>query len=238
MRKHSKTVAALLAVAVLAPAGDHGLARPPTARVKKVSDPAAAKKMIAACPPIAFIRRASYGMRGTNAVMFAIRTGVGSAICVYDPRKPDAGAKTIFKTDKGFIFNMNPSYDAKKLVFSYKTENRQPFHIWQINVDGTGLKQLTRGRYHDVSPVYCPDGRIVFTSSRVESYSMCQNFLACGLHIMNADGSNLRRIDWTTLCTLSPAVLEDGSILCTRWEYQDKNIFGWEGLWTINPDGR
>jgi hypothetical protein len=48
----------------------------------------------------------------------------------------------------------------------------------------------------------------------------------------------MRRIDWTTLCTTSPAILSDGSILCTRWEYQDKNIFGWGGLWTINPNGR
>jgi hypothetical protein len=48
----------------------------------------------------------------------------------------------------------------------------------------------------------------------------------------------VRRFDYTTLCTLSPFVMKDGSILCTRWEYQDKNIFGWEGLWTINPDGR
>ena len=67
---------------------------------------------------------------------------------------------------------------------------------------------------------------------------MCQNFLACALHICNADGSNLRRFDFTTLCTITPAVLPDGSIICTRWEYQDKNIFSWQGLWTIHPDGR
>jgi len=56
--------------------------------------------------------------------------------------------------------------------------------------------------------------------------------------MMDGDGTNLRRIDHTTLCTLSPSVLRDGSILCTRWEYQDKNIFGWEGLWTLHPNGR
>ncbi len=197
-----------------------------------------AAAMLEACPPLAFIRRADYGMRGTNAVMFAHRTGKGSAICTYDPAKPAQGAKTIFETGEGFVFDMNPSYDGRKLVFSHKTKNDEPFHIWEIGADGTGLRQLTRGPYHDVSPVYYPDGRIVFTSSRVESYSLCQNYLACALHIMRGDGSDLRRIDFTTLCTLSPSILQDGSILCTRWEYQDKNIFGWQGLWTINPDGR
>ncbi|MCP4452345.1 MAG: hypothetical protein GY809_12860, partial [Planctomycetes bacterium] len=194
--------------------------------------------MIKACPPLAFIRRDNYGMNGTNAVMFAQRTGKGSAICTYDPAHPEAHAKTIFKTDDGFIFNMNASYDGRTLVFSYKEAVNEPFHIWEIGVDGQGLRQLTRGPYHDVSPVYYPDGRIVFTSSRVESYSLCQNYLACALYIMKADGRDIRRFDFTTLCTLSPSILQDGSILCTRWEYQDKNIFGWQGLWTVNPNGR
>ena len=200
--------------------------------------PKIAAKMIAACPRVAFIRRASYGMAGMQSVMFGQRTGKGSAICVYDPARPKDGAKTIFETTDGFIFNMNPSYDGKRLAFSYKQKPDDPFHVWEIATDGSGLRQLTRGPYHDFSPVYYPDGRIIFSSSRVESYSLCQNYLACALYAIKGDGSDMRRIDWTTLCTLTPAVLEDGSILCTRWEYQDKNIFGWGGLWTVNPNGR
>ncbi len=200
--------------------------------------PEIAAKMIAACPPVAFIHREHYGMRGMQSVMFGQRTAKGSAIRVYDPARPKDGARTIFETTEGFIFNMNPSYDGTRLVLSYKETVDEPFHVWEIGVDGSGLRQLTRGPYHDFSPVYYPDGRIIFSSSRVESYSLCQNYLACALYAIKPDGSDMRRIDWTTLCTLTPAVLEDGSILCTRWEYQDKNIFGWGGLWTINPDGR
>jgi|GEM_PF-3326777 len=48
----------------------------------------------------------------------------------------------------------------------------------------------------------------------------------------------MRCIDFTTLCTSVPAVLPDGSILCTHGECQDKNIFSWQSLWTIHPDGR
>jgi hypothetical protein len=204
-------------------------------------DPADAKtaaQMIAACPPIAFVRRANYGLNGMQSVMFAQRTSKGSAICVYDPAKPEKGAKTIFETADGFIYSMNPSYDGKRLVFSYKTRLDEPFHIWEIATDGSGLRQLTRGPYHDFGPVYYPDGRIIFSSSRVESFSLCQNYLACALYVIKPDGSDMRRIDWTTLCTTTPSVMADGSILCTRWEYQDKNIFGWGGLWTINPNGR
>ncbi|MEI8079987.1 MAG: hypothetical protein WCH61_10220, partial [bacterium] len=159
-------------------------------------------------------------------------------ILVYDPATPETPPRMIFETLVGFIWDIRPSYDNTKLLMSYKETNDQPFHVWEIGIDGSGLKQLTSGPYHDFNPVYYPDGRIVFCSSRVESYSLCQNFLASALYIMNGDGGNLRRIDFTTLCTSAPAILPDGSILCTRWEYQDKNIFQWQGLWTINPDGR
>ena len=48
---------------------------------------------------------------------------------------------------------------------------------------------------------------------------------------------NSHRADCNTLCDVTPYVMEDGSILFTRWEYQGKNIFCTRGLWTINPDG-
>ncbi len=111
------------------------------------------------------------------------------------------------------------------------------FHIYDINIDGSALRQITTGRFHDVSPVYLPDGRVCFNSTRVESFSLCQNFLSAALYTINTDGANLRRLEYNTLCDTTPYVMDDGSILFTRWEYQDKNIFCTEALWTINPDG-
>ncbi|NQT53997.1 PD40 domain-containing protein, partial [bacterium] len=192
------------------------------------------------CPPIAFLKRQAFGRHGTNGTMHARVHGVGSAICLLDPRKPDAGPKTIFDDPQGFIFDMSPSYDATRLVFAYKKDvpkRQDSFHIYEINVDGTGLRQLTQGRFHDFSPAYLPDGRIVFNSTRVESFSLCQDFLAAALYVIDGDGSNLRRLEYNTLCDQTPFVMDDGSVLFSRWEYQDKNIFCTQALWTINPDG-
>jgi mono/diheme cytochrome c family protein len=176
-----------------------------------------------------------------------INTGVkmGSKICIFDPQRPEDGTKTIFDSEKGFIFDMSLSYDAKKILFSFMDnvkENvksqKDSFHIWQINVDGSGLQRLTEGPFHDASAVYLPDGRIVFCSTRVQSFSVCQDFLAAAMYIMNGDGSGLRRLEYNTLCDTTPFVMDDGLILFTRWEYQDKNIFCVQGLWTINPAGK
>ncbi|MHC4504071.1 MAG: HzsA-related protein, partial [Planctomycetota bacterium] len=116
-------------------------------------------------------------------------------------------------------------------------KNIDSFHIYEIGVDGTGLRQITTGRFHDVHPIYLADGRICFTSTRGKSYSMCQPGLASALFTMNADGSDIRRIEFSTLADMSPYQLDDGSILFTRWEYQDKSLFTLQSLWTVNPDG-
>ncbi|MEI8235374.1 MAG: hypothetical protein WCH57_11920 [Verrucomicrobiota bacterium] len=194
---------------------------------------------IARTSRIAMIRRAPNSRNGTNAIMFATHpTKDGSSIFLFDPAHPEQKAVSIFDCPEGYIFDLCPSFDGRSLLFACRQKPDDPYHVWEIGTDGHGLRQITSGPFHDFNPVYYPDGRIVFSSSRVESYSMCQNFLACALHICNPDGSNLRRIDFTTLCTIAPAVMPDGSIICTRWEYQDKNIFSWQGLWTIHPNGR
>ncbi len=199
------------------------------------------------CPPIVFLKRTARGRKGTNGTMLGqINRGVkmGSKICIFDPQHPEEGTRTIFDSEKGFIFDMSLSYDAKKILFSFMDnikENikaqKDSFHIWEINIDGSGLRQLTDGPFHDGSAVYLPDGRIVFCSTRVQSFSVCQDFLAAAMYIMNGDGSGLRRLEYNTLCDTTPFVMDDGLILFTRWEYQDKNIFCVQGLWTINPAG-
>jgi len=198
------------------------------------------------CPPVAFILRQPHTRHGTNATMHVRVHGRGSAIAVLDPSarlragpsSPDQKPRVIFEDPEGYVFDMSPSYDATKLVFAFKKKVREDsFHIYEIGADGTGLRQITRGPYHDFSPVCLPDGRICFNSTRVESFSLCQNFVACALYVVDADGSNLRRLEYNTLCDLTPFVMDDGTILFSRWEYQDKNIFCTEALWTINPDG-
>ena len=42
-----------------------------------------------------------------------------------------------------------------------------------MNIDGTGLRQLTSSKYNDIDPVYTPDGNIVFLSDRANTYGGC-----------------------------------------------------------------
>ncbi len=75
------------------------------------------------------------------------------------------------------------SHDGKRVLFGYcrfypDSEPRRDktakadipedafYHLYEMNLDGTGLRRLTRGRYDDFSGRYLPDGSIVFLSTR------------------------------------------------------------------------
>ena len=47
------------------------------------------------------------------------------------------------------------------------------YHVFEMNIDGSGVRQLTRGKYDDFDARYLPDGRIVFLSTRRGQFIQC-----------------------------------------------------------------
>lgn len=196
-------------------------------------------------PSVLFVKRHHFGRPfgvGTRAFYKSVVAKPGCGIWLFDPRQ--RSEREIFHCDCATIMSMSLSFDTACALISMNAtmgdENKlQPssFHIFEVTLrDGT-LRQISSGDYHDIDPIYLSDGRIAFVSTRVESYQMCQNAPASALYTMAADGSDQRRIEFGTLSDFSPWQLDNGSILFTRWEYQDKSVFSLQGLWSINPDG-
>ncbi|MGD0090664.1 MAG: family 16 glycoside hydrolase [Planctomycetota bacterium] len=161
----------------------------------------------------------------------------GCGIRIFDPAQPGQAAKSIFNDPAGCIYDMNVSYDAATLFFSYRRKDEKYWHLWRIGSDGGGLKQLTDGPYYDVSPCLLPDGDIVFVSTRRFGYTVCQPGPTSNLHRMSPDGSNISCVSMNTLSDLSPQMLPDGRVLFTRWEYIDRDLTFRQSLWTQYPDG-
>src|SRR5210317_2179294 len=44
---------------------------------------------------------------------------------------------------KGFIGKITLSFDAKKVIFDFRETARSGFRIWEVNLDGTGLRQIS-----------------------------------------------------------------------------------------------
>ena len=138
---------------------------------------------------------------------------------------------------EGTIRDPAVHYDAKRIVFSWRKKGMDQFHLYEINVDGTGIKQLTRGLYDDIEPTYLPNDKIMFVSSRVKRWVQCWLSPVAVLHHCDADGKNVRQISANVEQDNTPWPLPDGRILYMRWEYVDRSQVDYHHLWTVNPDG-
>jgi hypothetical protein len=138
----------------------------------------------------------------------------------------------------GSFWRPDLSFDAKKIVFSYKPHNEKAFHLYEINADGTGLVQLTAGIYDDLDPLYLPDGHILFSTTRGHTYVRCMPPTnAFSLARCDADGKNVYLVSYNNEPDYLPSVMDDGRVIYTRWEYTDKPLWRAQKLWTMNPDG-
>ncbi|MCL1921279.1 MAG: hypothetical protein FWG50_09425 [Kiritimatiellaeota bacterium] len=163
----------------------------------------------------------------------------GCSIRIFDPSAPDAAAKVIFAEEDSVIMDLELSFDARTVFFSMRRHRAPCWHIYEIGVDGRGLRQITEGLHHNVSPAPLADGRIAFISSRTPGYhTVCQSGPATHVHTMARDGSDVRRLSSNTLTDFNLSALRDGRLLFTRWEYVDTTLTYRQGLWTQHPDGR
>jgi hypothetical protein len=183
-------------------------------------------------------------------------------------------------TNPGSFLRPTLSYDARRVLFAWcrhypklagepnKLDKKNVpedafYHLFEMNLDGTGVRQLTHGKYDDFDGRYLPDGRIVFLSTRrgqflqagresaartVAQPDLPDCYVRCGggperpvavytLHTMNADGGALCAISPFEMFEWTPEMARDGSILYSRWDYVDRDNMPYMGLWAIHPDG-
>jgi len=194
--------------------------------------------------PILFVVRQQYRPDHHNTeTMFQtgeINTGSftgGGALKAVDFGK-GGEVRTLLDVPKGVARDPDVSFDGTRALFSMRRDVKDDYHLYEVNADGTGLTQLTFGPgVTDIDPLYLPDGRIAFTSTREPKYCMCNRHIMGGLFRMEADGANLHQIGHSTLHEGHGSLTPDGRILYDRWEYVDRNFGDAQGVWTCNPDG-
>lgn len=112
------------------------------------------------------------------------------------------------------------------------------WRIYKINKDGTGLTQLTFtditinsaqfnapgstlndfSLYDDIDPIWLPDGRICFVSTRYPGNSDYATTRVTNLFVMNADGTNMHRITTEANGAERPVIDPiTGQIVYSRW---------------------
>ncbi|MBR4172620.1 MAG: PD40 domain-containing protein, partial [Kiritimatiellae bacterium] len=128
-------------------------------------------------------------------------------------------------------------YDGRTILFSYRPGHEARYHLYTIQSDGTGLRQLTSGEYDDIEPAWLPDGDIIFVSSRCRRWVNCWLTQVATIYRMKPDGSDIRMLSANIEHDNTPWPLSDGRILYMRWEYVDRRQVTFHHLWTMNQDG-
>jgi mono/diheme cytochrome c family protein len=194
--------------------------------------------------------------------------------------EPVAESITASFSEPGSFLRPILDYEANKVLFAWckyypglaeepnkLDKNNVPedafYHLFEMNLDGTGLRQVTHGKYDDFDGRYLPDGRIVFLSTRRGQALQCgadsacttmakadlpDSYVRCGggperpvavytLHTMNADGAALTAISPFEMFEWTPSIAHDGTILYSRWDYVDRYNMPYMSLWSMYPDG-
>ncbi|MDY0167232.1 MAG: hypothetical protein RBS80_11860 [Thermoguttaceae bacterium] len=76
------------------------------------------------------------------------------------------GTTVLLNAGGGAVRNPQVHYDGTKAVFAYLRAGSHHYHLYEIQLDGSGLRQITDGPYDDFEPTYLPDGGIAFVSTR------------------------------------------------------------------------
>ncbi len=142
----------------------------------------------------------------------------GRNLYILDPPYADDRVRPLTEFPDGYVADPELSWDASRVIFCRRGEADPWWHLWQINVDGSELRQLTDGPYHHVGPAYLPDGRIVCASSRNGVRDEYHGYPCTSLHVMNADGSDIHAIAMNIGRDNEPSILPDGRIVFSRLE--------------------
>lgn len=201
--------------------------------------------------PIVYVDRSIDAVGNpTDGVMFT----PGGDLYIRDLASPSAGSRNITRSytqGRGDVSDPEVSYDGTRILFSMRGPDDASWNLWEYDRTNGDLRRVIgddaeANRGDDVDPAYLPDGRIVFSSNRQqttrltldEPYAYRDEYereRSIVLHVVNADGTDVRQISFNQSHDRNPTVLMSGQVLFARWDHvANRNHFP---LFTTDPDG-
>lgn len=185
-------------------------------------------------------------------------TDLPSALCTVnlDEDKPGQFAPThvLFDPGEGMVRDPEISFDAKKLLFAMRPTKKHfdstyskltsgipemNYQIYEMDLESKAIRPLTSTETYGSSfePCYLPNGDIMFSSSRIVQHITCGWGDHSNLFIMNKDGKYARRVGFDQTNTAFPVLLNDGRVVFTRRDYNDRGQSSAHALFVMNSDG-
>jgi hypothetical protein len=162
-----------------------------------------------------------------------------SALCLLEMDGLYGKVSPLLFDPTGAIRDPAVSWDGQRVLFAWKKSlNEDDYHLYELNVASNLVRQITEGKgVADYEPAYLPNGDIIFTSTRCVQTVDCWWTEASNLYTCDANGRYLRRLGFDQVHTVYPQVMDDGRVIYTRWDYNDRGQVFVQPLFQMNPDG-
>lgn len=201
--------------------------------------------------PLVFVKQAP-GMFSHQLTQYYGRYArPGGGVFVLEHPGKDMEVRRLADTmPQGSYMHPEVTHDGQRIVVAFCATDAPPedtfqgakgryYHLYEITDDGTAWRQLTDGAFDDFSPKDLPNGRIMFISTRRGGMHRCGT-PGCEVYtltLMNGDGSEIQTVSFHETQEWDPAVLNDGRVVYTRWDYVDRDAVHYQQLWVTRPDG-
>ena len=180
--------------------------------------------------------------------------------------KGKVASATKGKFPNGVFSRPDVSFDGKRIVFGFAAANvTEPtqklprdylnrayfeslgngtyFQVWEMGITpkDSAPRQITQAkrlREESTDPIYLPSGRIAFMSPRAGGFVQCGDWAwADCMFTMRPDGTDIRQITLAKEGEWDPSLMDDGTIVFTRWEYVMRFWKPTQLIWNARPDG-
>lgn len=148
------------------------------------------------------------------------------------PAAYGGGARLMLMHPDGSMIDLAPelasacdpdvSFDAERLLFAGQEEPGDPWNIYEIAIDGSGLRQITREERDSRHPIYLstlytitsdePWYTLLFVRQD-EALNETATAVGSSLYSVRLDGSELRRITFHPGNDRTPFLMQDGYVL-------------------------
>ncbi len=171
------------------------------------------------------------------------RHGYDNAIMALAPF-PGGGPRELFRPPDGeFVGDTEVHWRGDRMLFSMPAPRGggARWHVWELPLAGGPPRQLTPDEpdVDQYDGCYLPDGRVVFASTAGFQGVPCVGGgdQVSNLFLLHPPTRKVRQLCYDQDHNWNPAVLNDGRVLYTRWEYTDTAHYFTRLLFTMNPDG-
>jgi len=165
--------------------------------------------------------------------------GGGLYVYTLNPDLTDSVELLLDAGEDGCIRDPDVHWDADRILFAWKKGDRNDdYHLYEMDLETRKVRQLTFGLGDaDYEGIYLPDDNIMFTSTRCVQVIDCFTTDTSNMYICDKDGKYLRRVSFDQVTVNYPQVLNDGTVVYTRWEYNDRGQIYPQPLFQMNIDG-